>query len=130
MPRNVSAQILPKTVFGEQYVNLQLPSHEKGPAIKDGDTISAGPLKEAPLKNTRRCYGDLLPLLQSREPAELNATLTAVAGGTARPWHQARPGPSCSSTRYLKQLNPHSKQLVDDLVETGPGVRRVQQRLA
>ena len=38
IPENVTAQILPKTLFGEKYVALQVPEDPKGP-IKAGDTI-------------------------------------------------------------------------------------------
>src|SRR3954468_7418648 len=76
IPKNVSAQILPKTIFGEQYVNLELPKTQ-GPAIKAGDQISQDRSKGA--LETAKVLGDLLPLLQAVKPAQLNATLTAMA---------------------------------------------------
>ena len=115
IPRNVSAQILPKTLFGEQYVSLVLPSHP-GPDISAGDTIpqdrSQGALE------TERVLGDILPLLTAVDPADLNATLTALAQAL----HNR--GDKLGRTlvnfdNYLKQINPHTKQLADDLTKLG-----------
>lgn len=122
IPNNVSAQILPKTLFGEQYVSLTIPA-DKGPAIKQGDTIgqdtSPGALE------TSKVLGDLLPLLQAVKPAELNATLTAVATalkGRGESLGQTLVGIDA----YLKQLNSevtpgttYTKALVDDLKALG-----------
>jgi phospholipid/cholesterol/gamma-HCH transport system substrate-binding protein len=115
IPSNVSAQILPKTLFGEQYVSLIYPS---SPAehIKAGDVIpqdrSEGALE------TEKVLGDILPLLTAVDPADLNATLTALAEAL----HNR--GDKLGQTlvnfdRYLKQINPHTKQLVDDLNKLG-----------
>jgi phospholipid/cholesterol/gamma-HCH transport system substrate-binding protein len=76
IPSNVSAQILPKTLFGEQYVSLQVPENASRP-IKAGDTISQD--RSAVALESQKVIGDILPLLQAVKPAELNATLTAMA---------------------------------------------------
>jgi len=76
IPANVSAQILPKTLFGEQYVALQLPP-QPGRHIKNGDVIPQD-RSEAALEISK-VLGDILPLLQAVKPAELNATLSALA---------------------------------------------------
>lgn len=115
IPKNVSAQILPKTIFGEQYVALQLPQDPQGP-IAGGDVIpqdrSQGALE------TEKVLGDLLPLLQAVKPAELNATLTAVA--EALQGRGAELGRSLVQLDgYLKQLNPHAHRLADDLGQLG-----------
>lgn len=115
IPRNVSARILPKTIFGEQYVSLQVPADKQRP-IQGGDTIAQDRSKGA--LEAQKVLGDLLPLLQAVKPAELNATLTAVAEAL-----QGR-GKELGQTLvqldgYLKQLNPHTKKLVTDLVKLG-----------
>jgi phospholipid/cholesterol/gamma-HCH transport system substrate-binding protein len=115
IPKNVSAQILPKTIFGEQYVALQLPEN-KSDAISRGDTISQDHSKGA--LETEKVLGDLLPLLQAVKPAELNATLTAVA--TALQGRGEELGKTLvQMDAYLKGLNPHAKQLVTDLGKLG-----------
>src|SRR5690242_15663866 len=39
IPRNVTAAILPKTLFGEKYVELQIPSDPSSNALRSGDKI-------------------------------------------------------------------------------------------
>jgi virulence factor Mce-like protein len=116
IPNNVSAQILPKTLFGEQYVSLIIPKDPSHVHIAAGDKIpqdrSQGALE------TEKVLGDILPLLTAVQPADLNATLTALAEAL-----QNR-GDALGNTlvhfdRYLKEINPHTKQLVDDLSKLG-----------
>jgi len=115
IPRNVSAQILPKTVFGEQFVSLSLPQ-QKGPAIKAGDEISQD--RSTGALEATKVLGDLLPLLQAVKPAELNATLTALA--TALQGRGQQLGQTLvTMDTYLKGLNPHTKTMVNDLVKLG-----------
>ena len=115
IPRNVSAQILPKTLFGEQYVSLVLPKEPQS-HIASGDVIpqdrSEGALE------TEKVLGDLVPLLQAVQPAELNATLTAMAQAL-----QGR-GEELGQTlvtmdKYLKAVNPYTAPLVADLKKLG-----------
>src|SRR4051812_42663634 len=115
IPRNVKAQILPKTLFGEQYVSLILPS-QPAPEIKQGDVIPKARSKGA--LETQRVLGDLLPLLTAVSPADLNATLTAVA--TALGGRGDQLGDSLVKLdNYLKVLNPHAQRMVDDIVQLG-----------
>ena len=115
IPANVSARILPKTIFGEQYVALQIPPNKRG-HIAAGDTIPQDRSKGA--LETEKVLGDLLPLLQAVKPAELNATLTAIA--TALQGRGAELGNTLVQLdKYLRGLNPHAKQLVDDLGKLG-----------
>ena len=67
IPRNVSAQILPKTIFGEQYVNLEIPGDPSAP-IQAGDQIAQDRSRGA--LETAKVLGDLLPLLQAVKPAQ------------------------------------------------------------
>lgn len=115
IPKNVLAQILPKTLFGEQYVSLVTPKNPQR-AIRTGDVIpqdrSAGALE------SQNVIGDLYPLLTAVQPAELNATLTALAQAL----HNR--GDKLGQTlvnmdKYFKVMNPHTKQLVDDLKKLG-----------
>ncbi|MDQ2748403.1 MAG: MCE family protein [Actinomycetota bacterium] len=122
IPNNVSAQILPKTLFGEQYVSLQIPDHV-GPPIKRGDTISQD--RSAVALESQKVIGDLLPLLQAVKPAELNATLNAIA--TALRGRGEELGRTLvNMDAYLKQLNADASpgtsyvtQLVTDLKKLG-----------
>lgn len=115
IPNNVSAQILPKTLFGEQYVSLTIPP-APGPPIKSGDVI--GQDRSAGALETEKVLGDLLPLLTAVQPAQLNATLTALA--TALRGRGEELGQTLANMdTYLADANPHTKALVDDLSKLG-----------
>jgi phospholipid/cholesterol/gamma-HCH transport system substrate-binding protein len=118
IPADVEAQILPKTIFGEQYVSLELPQGNSSstPRISSHDVIpqdrSAGALE------TEKVIGDLLPLLQAVKPAELNATLTAIAQAlNGRGYELGQT--IVSLDKYLKTFNPHTKAFVNDLTQLG-----------
>ena len=119
IPGNVTAQILPKTLFGEQYVALQIPA-DPAPAIKAGATIAQDRSTQA--LEAQRVLGDLLPLLNAVQPAQLKATLDAVA--TALSGSDGHGGKRLGQTlanmdTLLKQFNPHDQAFVNDLVKLG-----------
>jgi virulence factor Mce-like protein len=115
IPSNVTAQILPKTLFGEQYVSLGIPQ-SPGRPIRNGDVIGQDRSRGA--LETEKVIGDLLPLLQAVQPAELNATLTALA--TALQGRGEQLGQTLVDLdSYLKDLNPHTKAVVEDLKKLG-----------
>ena len=116
IPSNVKAQILPKTLFGEQYVALVIPPNPSSQHISSSTPIEQDRSKGA--LETQQVLGDILPLLTAVQPAQLNATLTALAEAL-----KGR-GDELGQTlvnfdRYLKIINPHTKQLVDDLSKLG-----------
>jgi virulence factor Mce-like protein len=123
IPANVSAQILPKTLFGEQYVSLIIPDQPSTASIKAGAIISQD--RSAVALESEKVIGDLLPLLNAVKPAELNSTLTAMA--TALKGRGTALGQTLVSfDNYLKKFNSDSspgttytKQLVDDLDKLG-----------
>jgi phospholipid/cholesterol/gamma-HCH transport system substrate-binding protein len=122
IPANVSAQILPKTLFGEQYVSLIIPDNP-GPPIKGGDVI--GQDRSAVALESEKVIGDLLPLIQAVKPAELSVTLTAMA--TALHGRGTELGQTLRSfDTYLKSLNAdvapgktYTTQIADDLAKLG-----------
>ena len=71
IPENVSARILPKTLFGEKYVALQVPSSPSPRSIQAGDTISESHVAI----EVEKVLNDLYPLLRTVQPAQLNYTL-------------------------------------------------------
>jgi len=122
IPAGVTAQILPKTLFGEQYVALQIP--DGVPVGTNHITAGATILQDRSTTalEAQQVLGDLLPLLQAVKPAELNATLTAVA--TALSGSDGHGGQRLGETLrnlddLLKQFNPHDQAFVNDLVKLG-----------
>jgi virulence factor Mce-like protein len=115
IPSNVSAQILPKTLFGEQYVSLVIPDNPARP-IRAGDVIAQDRTRDA--LEAQKVLGDLLPILKAVQPAELQSTLNAVA--TALNGRGKTLGDTIANLDdLLKQFNPHTQKLVSDLTTLG-----------
>ena len=111
IPSNVEAQLLPKTLFGEKYVELVLPSRPEG-SIEGGDVIPQD--RSTTALETERVLNDLLPLLQALRPQQLSVTLNALS--TALRDRGSRLGHNLVTTgAYLRQLNPSVPQIGSDL---------------
>lgn len=76
IPENVSVQILPTTLFGQKYVALVPPDAPVG-ELQDGDVIPADRVQTN--VELSRVLANLFPLLRAVRPADLNATLSALA---------------------------------------------------
>src|SRR5207245_2558422 len=76
IPQNVLARLIPKTLFGEKYVELVLPTAPSG-HLRAGDVIPQD--RSATALETERVLDDLLPLLQSLRPAQVSLTLNALS---------------------------------------------------
>ncbi|WP_219412791.1 MCE family protein [Pseudonocardia nigra] len=81
IPAGVSARVLPKTLFGENYVSLVLPDGTSPGAvarpIASGDVIPMDRSENA--RELERALDALLPLLQAVEPQDLATTLGALS---------------------------------------------------
>ncbi len=110
IPKNTTARILPKTLFGEKYVALQVPKNPSSQSISSGDTI-----KEAHVAiEVEKVLSDLYPLLRTVQPAQLNYTLTAMA--TALEGRGNRLGQNfVILDNYLKRMNPKIPLFIHDL---------------
>ena len=114
IPSNVSARLLPKTLFGERYVELVPPAdpRQNGPAITKGDVIPQD--RSSSAIELEQVFDDLLPLLQAVQPAQLSATLNAMA--TALDGRGEQLGKNLVALdAYLKGLNPHLPTLTTDI---------------
>ncbi len=110
IPANVTAALLPKTLFGEKYVELNIPSDPSSESLQSGDKIKQTDL---PIE-VERVLNDLYPLLRTVQPAELNYTLNALAG--ALEGRGDKLGESLVTLDgYLKKLNPELPALIADL---------------
>jgi len=77
IPSNVTARMLPKTLFGERYVALQIPPDASATPLRDGSVISQDRTSAA--IELGRVLDDTLPLLRAIQPDKLAATLGALA---------------------------------------------------
>ncbi|MGW4439197.1 MCE family protein [Streptomyces sp. NPDC004596] len=114
IPSDVHARLLPKTLFGEKYVDLVAPAGAVQPArpIRAGDVITQDRTKVG--IEVQQLMNDLLPLLRTVRPGELNATLSAFA--TALEGRSDRIGGNLTRVEgYLRRLNPHLPSLKEDI---------------
>ena len=110
IPKNVTARILPKTLFGEKYVALQVPEQPSSQSIEAGAVISES---EVAIE-VEKVLTDIYPLLRTVQPAQLNYTLTAMA--EALEGRGEKLGNNfVVLDDYLKRMNPKIPLLVDDL---------------
>ena len=120
IPQNVTVRLLPKTLFGEKYVDLVPPPHPSTQHLADGAVIAEDQTK--PTLEIDQALDDLLPVLRTVPPVELNHTLTALA--TALSGRGKQLGRTIEQMdAYFKGFNPHLPQLGDDLSALG-GVTR------
>ena len=109
IPRNVTASILPKTLFGEKYIELSIPADPSSTSLKTGDHIAQTKL---PIE-VERVLNDLYPLLRTVQPAELNYTLNALADALEGRGNKI--GESLTTLDgYLKRMNPQLPSLIAD----------------
>lgn len=111
IPKNVQAQLLPKTLFGEKYVLLVIPSNRQG-QIGEGDVISQD--RSTTALETEKVLDDLLPLLQSLKPEALSTTLNALSAALRD--RGDRLGHNLATAgAYFKRLNPSLPTLAVDM---------------
>ncbi|WP_459975127.1 MCE family protein [Nocardioides pyridinolyticus] len=110
IPANVTGSIVPKTLFGEKYVALEIPEDPAPEPIQVGQTIE----RTKVAIEVEKVLSDLYPLLRTVQPADLNMTLNAMA--TALEGRGDQLGGNLETVdSYLKRFNPQLPQLIDDL---------------
>ncbi len=113
IPRNVQAQLLPKTLFGEKEVSLIVPTTSvTGDHLRSGDVIAQD--RSTTALETERALNDLLPLLQALKPQDLSRALNALA--TAVRGRGDKLGSTLvRQAAYFKTLNPSLPTLQQDM---------------
>ncbi|WP_328882041.1 MCE family protein [Streptomyces sp. NBC_00299] len=112
IPSDVHARLLPKTLFGEKYVDLVPPAGSAARPIRAGDVITQDRTRVG--IEVQQLMNDLLPLLRTVQPGKLNATLSAFA--TALEGRGDRIGDNLTRLEaYLRRLNPHLPSLTEDI---------------
>jgi phospholipid/cholesterol/gamma-HCH transport system substrate-binding protein len=112
LPRNVSALLVPKTLFGERYVQLSIPDGARAPHLTAGDTIAQD--RSANAIELERVFDNLLPLLKAVQPQKLATTLTAVS--TALQGRGEQLGQTIGTAAdYLKDFTPDLPTLTKDI---------------
>jgi phospholipid/cholesterol/gamma-HCH transport system substrate-binding protein len=112
LPKDVTALLIPKTLFGERYVQLSIPDRSTAKPLAEGDVIRQDRSRNA--IELERVFDDLLPVLKAVQPQKLATTLTAIA--TALDGRGERIGEAMVSTAtYLEEFNPNLPTLTEDL---------------
>ncbi|MCP3803867.1 MCE family protein [Allokutzneria sp. A3M-2-11 16] len=109
IPRDSTARLLPKTLFGERYVALRPGT---GAPLLEGDVI--GQDRSSSAIELEQVLAGVMPTLRALQPQKLAVTLSAIS--------QALQGRGAQLGRtlvqldaYLKQLNPHLPEFTDGL---------------
>ncbi|HEX6353734.1 MCE family protein [Actinophytocola sp.] len=115
IPGNVTARLLPKTLFGERYVALQMPDAPNG-KLREGAVI--GQDRTSSAIEIEQVLDHLMPVLESIQPEKLSTALNAMA--------TALSGQGKEFGDTLVQLGAYLEQLEPSL----PDLRANIQRLA
>ncbi|MFH8220586.1 MCE family protein [Streptomyces sp. NPDC018057] len=105
IPSDVSAQMLPTTLFGARFVALVPPAHPSGTPLAAGATIPQD--RSANAVELQQVLDNVLPMLTAVQPQKLSATLSAVS--------QALQGRGAKLGDTLTQLDAHLKKFNPDL---------------
>jgi phospholipid/cholesterol/gamma-HCH transport system substrate-binding protein len=110
IPADVTAAILPTSVFGRKYVALQVPQAPSPEPLAAGDVITG---TRVPVE-VQHAVGNLYPLMRAVRPADLAATLNAAAG--ALQGRGERLGDALVRLDgYVRRLNPQVPRVAGNL---------------
>ena len=110
----MSVRLLPKTLFGERFVALQLPDQPAQERLADGDVIGQDRSENA--IELQRVIDDTLPLLQAVQPEDLSFTLGAVADALRGRGDEL--GANLAATgQYFGEINTVLPELQADISE-------------
>ena len=118
IPAEVSARLVPKTLFGEKYVELEYPPGVEPAAV--ARPIAAGAVipmdRSQEARELERALDGLLPLLQTVEPKDLATTLGALS--LALEGRGAQLGETLVRLHgLLEEFNPALPDLQADITE-------------
>lgn len=105
LPANVDAAIIPKTLFGEKYVDLRLPAEPVSARLSEGDEIT----QTTTAVELGQVFRQLVPILRAVRPDQLSVVLTNLAS--------ALDGRGEQIARTLRQLDTFLGR-VDPYLET------------
>ncbi|TDC45244.1 MCE family protein [Actinomadura sp. KC345] len=114
VPSDVTAMLLPTTVFGARYVSLNAPPGTSAPPIDEGDVISED--RSANAVELAELLNNTMDLLNTLQPSKLSATLNAMA--TALEGRGEQIGANFEQLdAFLRKMNPEVPALTRNLAE-------------
>jgi phospholipid/cholesterol/gamma-HCH transport system substrate-binding protein len=117
LPANVTAEMVPTTLFGERYVDLLLPATPVAARLDNGSVIHQDSSRDA--IELESLLNNLLPLLTAVQPQNLSITLTAVS--------QALQGRGSELGSTLDELNTYLKKFTPDLPALDTDIKELVQ---
>jgi virulence factor Mce-like protein len=115
IPAGVTVRLVPRSVFGDLYVDLVPPAHSSGPLQLPANLTAD---TSTPTTELDQALDAGYQLLTSVQPSKLNATLTAVA--TALNGRGTKIGKLVEQVEsYTSKVAPHTGQLVHDITTVG-----------
>ena len=114
VPAGVTARIIPKTLFGEKYIDLVPPAVPAGGSLKAGDTIENAVV---PVE-FEEFFNDIYPLLTAVPPEQVATTLTALANTLEGRGDDLGETLVLANT-YLTKFTPETQAAVDDIIALG-----------
>ncbi len=116
IPANIEARLLPKTLFGEKYVDLVIPKSPSASKIREGAVIRQD--RSSTAIELERVLDDVIPLLRAIDPEKLSATLNALA--TAIEGRGEQLGDNLVRLNaYLVELNKEMPTIKADVKQLG-----------
>ncbi|MBM7365921.1 MCE family protein [Gordonia hydrophobica] len=86
LPEGTTARVLPKTLFGERYIALQVPTKSIGPHLTNGAEIHTDARGNS--AEVEDLFDALLPVIEAIPPQDLNVTLSAISQAIGGKGHQ------------------------------------------
>jgi virulence factor Mce-like protein len=115
IPAGVTVRLVPRSVFGDLYVDLVPPAHITGPLRLPAHLVAD---TSTPTVELNQALDAGYRLLTTVRPSELNATLTAI--GTALDGRGAEIGRIVDQLdRYTTQVAPHTDEFIHDITTLG-----------
>jgi|SRR5579875_2041857 len=114
IPANVTAEMVPTTLFGERYVDLIVPAHPVTARLTAGSVIHQDESKDAIELET--VLNNLLPMLTAVQPQDLDVTLTAISQALQNRGSELGSTLDLLNT-YLHKMNPNLPALDRDIKE-------------
>jgi phospholipid/cholesterol/gamma-HCH transport system substrate-binding protein len=115
LPANVTAEMLPTTLFGERYVDLVVPANPTTQTLADTRTINQNHSVDA--IELEKVLNDLYPMLTAIQPQKLSVTLTAIAS--------ALQGRGTELGQTLDNINSYLKQFDTQLPALDTDIREL-----